>query len=290
MNSITACGDSDPHNNSRMKTFPYHVSADPQRKRLWLAEGAAYLLTILAHLGLWHIYQGMPPRPPEIPPPPIEVVIIPPQPIIAAAPAAAAPAPPKPQLQPPPPKPQVQPPPPKPKPVPKMEKPTPKPPEVVKPRPKPAPAPKPKPRPEPEEEAEAEPAHESPAPVAREEAPPAPPAPPAPVHHAPPKPQPTEGDDDNNRYTTGTVGGYRMSYPAAAKQRGWEGTTTVKIHVSAGGEVESVSVVGSSGHDMLDEEAVDMVKGASHVKPCHRGDKPVDCSFTQSIVFRLNRN
>jgi len=280
MNSMSACGKTDlpiPMISSRPRS-----SAELQRRRLWKVEGAAYALAILAHLGLWQLYKAMP-----IPPPPKEEPLI----IEAAlavsksapASAATASAPPQPQIQQPPkplpPKPQVQPP--KPKPVPRVEKPASKKPEEAKPRPKPVS----KPRQEAAREQEAEP----PAPpAAQEEAPPAPPAPPAQVHKAPPKP-PQGDDEDNNRYITGTVGGYRMNYPSLARQRGWEGTVTVKIHVSADGEIEDANVVGSSGHEMLDDSALDMVRSASHVKPCRRSDKPVGCTFTQAIHFKLSR-
>jgi protein TonB len=281
MSSITIDGKTDPQGNALMNTrLARH---DAGRRRLWMGEAAAYVLAILAHLGLWQLYQNSSPPPPPQEPPVIEVQLV-----TARSPAptaASAPQPPQAQTPPPPALPQVQPPP-KPKPVPKVEKPpVPKKPVEVKPRPQPVP----KPRPVPKQEVETPPtpAHEEapPAPIPREEAPP---APAAETHHkAAPKP-PAGEDEENNRYTKGTVGGYRMRYPATARERGLEGTVTVKIHVSADGDIESVSVVGSSGHEMLDDSAVEMVKDASHVKPCYRGDKPVDCTFTQSVRFKLN--
>jgi protein TonB len=263
MNSISAYGNTDP-NNPPMSSLSAYTTATPNQKKRWLVQAAAYVWAILVHYCVWQAYQGMKLPEPEIIPPPLEISIVMPSP--PAPPAAAAPPP---QIQPPPPKPQVQPP--KPKPLPKIEKPLP---------PKPRPTPTLKPRPEPQVERTPEPET-----IEREEAPPAPPAPV--LHKAPPKPAPVE-NDENDRYSTGTVGGYRMNYPAMARQRGWEGTVSVKIHVSADGDIESVSISGSSGHEILDEYALDMVRAARNVKPCHRGDKPVACSFTQPIQFRLN--
>jgi len=278
MNSITAYSDSDQSSQTLMNSLSARPNHDRHRKKLWKAEGAAYLLAVLAHLAFWQVYQTVPQQAlEEIKPPVIEVSLMAGQPQ-PAAPAAAQP----PAAPPQPPKPQVQPQPPKPKPVPKVEKPAP--PKVEKPKP----IPKPKPRPEPETEAAP-----SPEPVAAPAAPPAPPAPPAPSssessHKAATKPAGEAGED--NRFSQGTVGGYgSRPYPAIARERGWVGAVTAKIRVSADGEIEDVSIVSSSGHEVLDEYAIDKIQSASRVQPCHRGEKPVACSFTQTIHFTLNR-
>jgi protein TonB len=202
--------------------------------------------------------------------------------LVAAKPAPAqvsAPLPAPVASEPAPPQPQVKPPPPRPKPVSKPEKP------VVKKLEKLKPAPVPKPRPEPEEESDSSPAPQPEAPSAPAPAPPAPTQ--APASRSAPK---AAGESaENTRFSQGTVGGYRTAYPAVARERGWEGTATVRIHVSAEGEIEDVSIVSSSGHGLLDEYAIEAVKGARHVKPCHRGDKPVDCTFTQPFQFKLTK-
>lgn len=276
MNSITAYGDSDQDKPNRMNPFSGYSSIQRHRKNLWKAEGLAYVLAALAHLGLWSAYQAIPSKPVEdIKPPTIEVMLV--APAKPAAPAAAQPMPALPL----PPKPQVQPPLPKPTPMPKVEKPAPKKAE------KPKPTPTPKPRPEPK--AVAEPSHEPEAEVAPP-TPVAPPAPSAPVE-APARTAPKVSTEhaENTHFTQGHVGGYTTAYPAIARQRGWEGVATVRIHVSADGDIEDVSLVNSSGHEVLDEYAVEAVKGARHIKPCHRGDKPVDCTFTQPFQFKLSR-
>ena len=225
---------------------------------------------------MWQLYKILPPQTLEPKPLIIEASLVVAQP----APAAVAPTPPQPVV-----KPQ-----PIPKPVPKVEKPIPK--KVEKPKPEPIPKPKPMPKlapkpipipkPEPREEADS-----SPAPVVHEpvdEAPSAPTEAPRATPKAPPAPA------ENTAYSPGRVSGFgRNNYPRAAKERGWEGTVTLKVHILADGDIGEVIVTSSSGHDMLDEAAVDMVK-EGHATPAHRGDKPVDSWVVVPYRFHLEHD
>ena len=49
-------------------------------------------------------------------------------------------------------------------------------------------------------------------------------------------------------------------YPAIAKRRGWQGTVRLRVSVSAEGYSEAVAIHSSSGHEALDESAVEAVK------------------------------
>ena len=51
-------------------------------------------------------------------------------------------------------------------------------------------------------------------------------------------------------------------YPRIAQARGWQGTATVLVKVLPGGRLGEVSVIGSSGFDVLDDTAREMVKTA----------------------------
>lgn len=44
-------------------------------------------------------------------------------------------------------------------------------------------------------------------------------------------------------------------YPPLARERGYEGRVLLRLTVNPAGQVETVSVAHSSGHEMLDEEA-----------------------------------
>ena len=265
MSSIPVGNDA-TQTNALMSLVLTQSLADRQRKKQWQAESVAYVLAILAHIGVWQLYKTLPPQTPEAEPLIIEASLV----VARPTPAVAAPAPPQQEVKPPP----------VPKPVPKVEKPIPK--KVEKPKPAPKPAAKRLPKPETREEAEPspapvqEPAYEKPSEPAeapRAESRAAPKAPPAPA--------------ENTAYSPGRVSGFgRNNYPRAAKERGWEGTVTLKVHILADGDIGEVIVTSSSGHDMLDEAAVDMVK-EGHATPARRGDKPVDSWVVVPYRFHL---
>jgi len=161
----------------------------------------------------------------------------------------------------------------RPQPKPVIQPPPPPPPKVValnKP-PKPKVQPKPAPKVEP-------PPVVTPAPV-QVEAPviSAPPAPPAPaVVEKVTEPSAGAGYLDNPPPV----------YPDVAMDRGWEGKVLMKVHVLASGKPDNVSVIKSSGKEVLDDEAVRTVKHWSFV-PATRGTTPTDGWVTVPISFTL---
>lgn len=52
-------------------------------------------------------------------------------------------------------------------------------------------------------------------------------------------------------------------YPALARERGWTGTAEVRVDVSHEGQPRQVLLARSSGHDILDREAVQMMSRAA---------------------------
>ncbi len=110
----------------------------------------------------------------------------------------------------------------------------------------------------------------------------------APVVSAPPAPPPTPKVEKVTQPSAGA--GYLHNpapvYPEVAEERGWEGRVLMKVHVLAGGRPDSVSVVKSSGKDILDAEAVRTVKKWSFV-PAKRGTTPIDGWVTVPITFNL---
>lgn len=227
------------------------------------------------------------------PPPPAAVMldlaplpVAPPsaQPIQQPVEQPAEPPPPEPQpMEPPPPEPVIEPvpeppPPPLPEPMVEPEPPPPPPvvePEVVLPKPEPLPPPKveakpPDPKPEPKPEPKPKPRpKEAPKPVRTVERAPAPApavqAPPAPVAAAPaPAPAPSL----NRAVPTwqGQVMGHlerHKRYPRSAQARRQEGVAQVRFVIDRQGNVLSARLDKSSGHEVLDEETVDMVRRAS---------------------------
>jgi protein TonB len=110
----------------------------------------------------------------------------------------------------------------------------------------------------------------------------------APVVSAPPAPPapPVEEKVTEPRAGAGYLNNPAPVYPEVAMDRGWEGKVLMKVHVLAGGKPESVSIVKSSGKDVLDDEAVRTVKQWSFV-PAMRGKTPVDGWVTVPITFNL---
>ncbi|MFO1205420.1 MAG: TonB family protein [Burkholderiales bacterium] len=50
------------------------------------------------------------------------------------------------------------------------------------------------------------------------------------------------------------------NYPLMALRRGWQGRPWIAVSFAAGGAVISVSLDRSSGHDVLDEQVIEMVR------------------------------
>jgi len=75
-----------------------------------------------------------------------------------------------------------------------------------------------------------------------------------------------------------------QEYPPVAKKRRWEGTTVVQLHFTAEGKVGDISVSEKSGHDVLDEAAIKMVRSAAPLPTPPEGLR----SVLVPIKFRLD--
>ncbi len=79
----------------------------------------------------------------------------------------------------------------------------------------------------------------------------------------------------------------KPEYPAIARSREWEGKVLLRVQVSAEGLTESVKIDKSSGHDILDDCAIEAVKKWRFI-PAKRGDTPVASSVIVPISFSLS--
>jgi protein TonB len=155
-------------------------------------------------------------------------------------------------------------------------------PAVVEPKPEPK-VEKPKPRPKVERPKPAPPAPstfsvapepvEAPAEVAQPPAAPTAPAPapsaPGPVASAPPAPPAPDVASLVAQYRQQLIGvavRYKR-YPLPARDNGWEGDVVVRLEISASGELAELKVKRSSGHAVLDEQALEMFRLASPQVP-----------------------
>lgn len=78
----------------------------------------------------------------------------------------------------------------------------------------------------------------------------------------------------------------KPDYPAIAKSRGWQGKVLLRVKVSAQGLSDDVTVEKSSGHEILDDSAIEAVKKWRFL-PAKRGDTPIASSVIVPIDFKL---
>ena len=144
-----------------------------------------------------------------------------------------------------------------PKPAPRLAKPVPKAPEVI-----PAPPVEP---PAPPVEAPQPPAPVPP--VAATAPQPAPPStqPAAPVGAAP-APAPESRSRDEYRLQLIDEARRHKRYPPIARENNWQGDVRVGVAIAANGRA-SVTLKGSSGHEVLDRQALDMFRHAARAVP-----------------------
>jgi len=208
------------------------------------------------HAAIWAAWLALPPapKPVETPPQLLEVSLV-------AARPEATPEPPQPQVQQPPP----------PKPEPKPVKPAPKKPDKPKPKPKPAARPDPLPAPEPPRAAVSNATAD--APIAPVQAKPAASAP-APFVEA--------------TYRAPGLNNPPTRYPRVALERRWEGKVTLRVQVLPNGSAGEIKVESGSGHDILDESAVEQVREWRFI-PARKGDQAVVGWVIVPIEYKLKR-
>jgi len=112
---------------------------------------------------------------------------------------------------------------------------------------------------------------------------------PAPVAAAPaaaaPVIQPITPPDLRAAYLTNP----RPPYPLAARRLGLEGKVVLRVEILENGSVAQVQVARGSGHDMLDQSALQAVKQWRFV-PARRGGEAVSAAVEVPISFRLEQS
>lgn len=104
---------------------------------------------------------------------------------------------------------------------------------------------------------------------------------PAPPPRLPPKPQGITAP-----VSIGGSHSCENEYPPIAVRLNQQGTTTIKFTVDPNGRVSDVRVVGSSGHDSLDEAAV-RCASSWHYKPALADGHPVPAPWTTDVQWKL---
>jgi protein TonB len=78
-------------------------------------------------------------------------------------------------------------------------------------------------------------------------------------------------------------------YPRVALMRGWEGTVTMRLRVAPGGKLIEAKVEGSSGHQVLDAQAVEMVRRVPDLPQPPESLRDREFAVLVPVIFRLER-
>lgn len=95
--------------------------------------------------------------------------------------------------------------------------------------------------------------------------------------------------DDMRQYRLSLASAARRfkRYPALARERGWEGTAEIALNVSSLMPVPEAVLVRSSGRNLLDEQALEMIAQAARITNLPEGLKGRDLRILLPVKFSL---
>jgi len=76
-------------------------------------------------------------------------------------------------------------------------------------------------------------------------------------------------------------------YPRVALDNNWEGRAVVRMIVGANGMIASISVVSTSGHEILDKQALDMIQKAKPRVQIPAGLRGKEFPIEIPVVYEL---
>lgn len=80
----------------------------------------------------------------------------------------------------------------------------------------------------------------------------------------------------------------KPTYPKVAFNRGWTGKGKLRLHISADGKVIEALILESSGHDLLDEAALEWAKETAKFLPATRGGIAIDDWVNKPFEFKIS--
>lgn len=106
----------------------------------------------------------------------------------------------------------------------------------------------------------------------------------------------SEGDSGNERLLDGY--GQRLSevlsrhqhYPRLARSRGWQGQVRLRLHLAQQGAVLDIEIAESSGYEVLDRQALEMVRLASPLPVPPDGMRGDKFTVDVPVTFRLEHS
>jgi periplasmic protein TonB len=116
-------------------------------------------------------------------------------------------------------------------------------------------------------------------------------APPPPQPEPPKKIEPSDADVSDARAQYGNTLGRAIakhkSYPKIAQMRGWQGEVLLDLKLDGSGNVQAASIKESSGHESLDNQALEMVRKASPFPAPPEALRGRSFNITVPVSFKL---
>lgn len=101
-----------------------------------------------------------------------------------------------------------------------------------------------------------------------------------------------------NEADAGTLEQYRLDlimatrrykrYPAIALEKGWQGRVNVHMVIGANGMIASATIKTGSGHEVLDNQALDMLKKGNATVPIPASLRGREFSLDVPVIFNLD--
>jgi protein TonB len=110
---------------------------------------------------------------------------------------------------------------------------------------------------------------------------------PAPVREAEPATPPEPDLLAGYGHALSQAIGRHQRYPRLAQMRGWQGTSMVALKFGSGNRLIASTLHKSSGHEILDEQALEMVRDAQPLPNAPERLRNRDFTVLVPIVFRL---
>ncbi len=112
---------------------------------------------------------------------------------------------------------------------------------------------------------------------------------PATAKEEPPVVSQADLDDARSRYGNSLWGAIskHKKYPKIAAMRNWQGEAIVELELDGNGKLKSKKIVQSSGHEVLDKQALEMVEKALPFPPPPDALRGTNFTITVPVPFKL---
>lgn len=103
------------------------------------------------------------------------------------------------------------------------------------------------------------------------------------------RPAPAADAQTLDQYRLALIGVARhyKRYPARAVENGWQGKVEVRLVIGANGSTQKASIKTSSGYEILDKEALDMIRKAKPLAPIPQSLRGREFTVDIPVIFDL---